>query len=423
MQRAFYEQRGGEAFAEIPHEAVDNPWLAAAYARVIAAFVRDAGLDPSQPLRIVELGAGTGRFAHGLRRELRERIDHDLQYVMTDFAQRQLDDWAANPALEGFELARLDLTSGSLPGGLAAEPLVVIANYVFDSVPADAFAVRDGVLEECLVEVTGDLELNYTRRPVTPGHYGDPDLDALLEHYRANLGDTVFTIPRTALAALRALREAANDRLLLLAADKAFSTEEALGHREEPQPARHSGAFSLMVNFHALGHYAERHGGTLLHGGDRHAAIDVGAFVFGTSSETRAAYADAIAGFGPGDLAILTQGVERVADGLTVAEIVALLRLSRWDATTLHAVLGPLLEHAADADPATQEDLREALMEIDDRHFRVPGEPDLPFAIGLLLYELQDYEDAIAYFEASLEQHGHDPATEKNIELCEAMLD
>jgi tetratricopeptide (TPR) repeat protein len=52
----------------------------------------------------------------------------------------------------------------------------------------------------------------------------------------------------------------------------------------------------------------------------------------------------------------------------------------------------------------------------------VPGDPDLPFAIGLLLYELEDYEDAIEYFEASLEQHGPDPATEKNIELCEARL-
>ena len=34
---------------------------------------------------------------------------------------------------------------------------MVIANYVFDSLPADAFAVRDGVLEECLVEVGEEL--------------------------------------------------------------------------------------------------------------------------------------------------------------------------------------------------------------------------------------------------------------------------
>lgn len=405
MQRAFYEQRGGDAFAEIPHEAVDNPWVAAAYARVIRAF---------GPATILELGAGTGRFAHSLRREL-----GDVRYVLTDFAQSQLDAWAANPALAGFEFARYDLTTDPAP---VRGPLVVIANYVFDSLPADAFAVRDGVLEECLVEVGEPFELLYTRRPTTPEHYGDPDLDALLEHYRTNLGDTVVTIPRVALDALRKLREAAGNRLLVLAADKAFSTEEALAYREAPQPARHSGAFSLMVNFHALGLYTRAGGGVFLHGGDRHAAIDVGAFVFGESREVEAAHAE-LARFGPGDLATLSAGVERVADGLTVAELVALLRLSGWDATTLHAVLGPLREQAADADPATQEDLREALLEIDERHFPIPGEPDLPFAIGLLLYELQDYEDAIAYFEASLEQHGPDPATEKNIELCEAMLD
>ena len=177
-----------------------------------------------------------------------------------------------------------------------------------------------------------------------------------------------------------------------------------------------------MVNVHALGHYARRHGGELLHGGDRHEALDVGALVFGGGAETRAAYADAIERFGPGDLATLTAGVERAADALSVGELVALLRLSGWDATTLHAVLGPLRDQAAEADPATQEDLRFALFETYERHFAVPGDPDLPFAIGVLLYELQDYEDAIEFFEASLEQHGHDPATEKNIELCEAML-
>ena len=183
----------------------------------------------------------------------------------------------------------------------------------------------------------GRAQLTYSRRPTTAAHYGDPDLDALLEHYRTSLADTVVTIPRVALGAVRALLDASGGRLLVLAADKAFSTEEALDHREAPQPARHSGAFSLMVNFHALGRFAERRGGAFLHGGDRHAAIDVGALAFG--AEIGAAYADAIARFGPGDLATLIAGVERVADGLSVAELVALLRLSGWDATTLHAVL------------------------------------------------------------------------------------
>lgn len=428
-QRAFYEERGSEAFAEIPHQAVDNPWVAAAYARVITGFLRDSPPDAPQPLYVVELGAGAGRFAHGLARELGQRLRRDFVYVLTDFAERQLDDWERHPGLAEarFDFARFDLTGDEAPAlrrrGTTlhelANPLVVIANYVFDSVPADAFAIKDGALEECLV----DDDFTFTRRPTTAQHYGDADLDALLEHYRTALDDTIVTVPTAAIATLRNLKRLASDRLLVLAADKALSTEEALAYREAPRPARHGGAFSLMVNFHALGHYAARHGGVLLHGGDRHAAIDVGALVFGPHEETRAAYEDAIERFGPGDLATLSEGVERAAGHLSVAELVALLRLSAWDAATLHAVLAPLREQAAGADPATQEDLRQALFEIYERHFPVPGDPDLPFAIGLLLYELQDYEDAIEFFEASLEQHGHDSATEKNIELCEAMLD
>src|SRR6185436_14643420 len=85
QQRAFYEDNASAAFAEIPHEAVDNPWVAAAYARVIEAFLRD---QPAERVQIVELGAGAGRFAHGLARELR----HPFTYTLTDFAESQLED-------------------------------------------------------------------------------------------------------------------------------------------------------------------------------------------------------------------------------------------------------------------------------------------------------------------------------------------
>jgi hypothetical protein len=271
------------------------------------------------------------------------------------------------------------------------------------------------------------MELAYARRPVAPGHYGDRDLDALLGHYRGNLSDTVVTIPRAAIECIRRLRELAGDRLLVLAADKAHSTEESLAYRGEPELSRHGGSFSLMVNFHALGWYARRHGGEALDGGDRHETIDVVAFLFGGPpggyAETRLAYDDAIERFSPDDLFIIAEGVERTAGQLSVAELVAVLRLSGWDAFTLLGVSDALLERVGEADAAVQEDLRYALYETYDRHYAVPGEGDLPFAIGLLLYEMQDYEDALEFFEASLEQHGPDAATEQNIALCEAQLD
>jgi tetratricopeptide (TPR) repeat protein len=442
LQRAYYEREASEAFAQVPHQIVDNPYVAAAFAKVVVGFLRDSTLDPEQPLYVVELGAGAGRFAHGFVRELSERmaaLPHALPplvYVMTDLGEATLAEWAANPGLEDerFDFARFDASSDAplelRRRGLAlqstANPLVLIANYVFDSLPADIYAAGDGELQELLVDVTGEdvaaMELTYERRPAEP--YGDPDLDALLDHYRGSLRDTVFNLPVATLAVLRRARELSGDRALVLSADKAHSTEESLLYRTQPDVSRHGGSFSLMANFHALGWYAERAGGDALNGGDRHEAVDVAAFMFGPGGhpETRLAYKDAIDAFSPDDLFQLAEGVERAASELSVSEIVALLRLSNWDAFTLHGVTDVLADKVGDADAAVQEDLRAALFEIHDRHYGVPGDEDLPFAIGRLLYEMGDYEDALDYFEASLEQYGPHPATEHNIELCEDQL-
>jgi tetratricopeptide (TPR) repeat protein len=435
MQRAHYEREATEAFATVPHQIVDNPFVAAAFARVVGGFYRDcarSALEESEPLYIVELGAGAGRFAHGFVRELAAWANAvplalpPIVYVMTDLGEGTLDDWAANGALAdaSLDFARFDLTIDrtlalrrrGIELERLANPLVVIANYVFDSVPADAFAVSGADVAA--------MEVAYSRVPVAENHYSDPDLDALLEHYRGTLSDTVVTIPRAAFDCVRRLRMLAGDRLLVLAADKAHSTAEALDLRSEPDISRHGSVFSLMVNFHALAWYARRHGGEALTGGDRHAAIDVGAFLFGDQPfpETRLAYEEAIERFGPEDFSLLAEGLEHAAEELSVAELVAVLRLSRWDAFTLLGVAHSLRGSVGDADPAVQEDLRAALYEIYDRHYAVPGEGDLPFTIATLLYEMEDYEDALEFFNASLEQHGPHEATRKNIELCEQRL-
>jgi len=72
LQRRFFERRGPAAWSEgvVPHHATTNPYLARAYSRIVLGFLRDwrAGLDPSQPVYLVELGAGSGRLAfHFLR--------------------------------------------------------------------------------------------------------------------------------------------------------------------------------------------------------------------------------------------------------------------------------------------------------------------------------------------------------------------
>src|SRR5262245_33452807 len=121
MQRTYYEREASEAFAALPHQIVDNPFVAAALARVVGGFYRDCArgaLEESEPLYIVELGAGAGRFAHGFVRELAAWVKAvplalpPIVYVMTDLGEGTLDDWAANGALAdaSLDFSRFDLT-------------------------------------------------------------------------------------------------------------------------------------------------------------------------------------------------------------------------------------------------------------------------------------------------------------------------
>ena len=448
LQREWYEERATEAFAEVPHQVLDNPFVSAAYARVVLGYLRDCeragGLDLEQPLYIVELGAGAGRFAHGFVRELQALLDAlelelpPVVYVMTDVAESTLADWAANPLLTD---AQIDFAHFDVGGGSTLElrrrgvvldrlanPLVVLANYIFDSVPADAFAISGERLEECLLSAEGDdidkMELTFKRRPAQLPHYGDPDLDDLLEHYLEHLEEeSVVTIPRAALECLRRLETLANGRLLALTADKAYTTMEGLSGRSEPEISRH-GSFSLMVNLHAFGVWARRRGGEMLDGGDRHSTVAVAALLLGggTHPETRVAYEDAIERFGPDDLMTFSEGLDNAAKQLSAAELVSVLRLTNWDSYTLLAIQDTLIEKIADADTATREDIRDALSEVYEHHYPMPGEGDLPFALGLILYELGDYAEALDCFEASLDRFGPDESTEYNIGLCREQL-
>jgi hypothetical protein len=100
LQRRFFERRGIAAWSEgvVPHWATSNPYLAQAYSRIVLGFLCDwhALVEPSQPLYIVELGAGSGRLAfHFLRRFERLLTSSAFHatafcYVMTDFAEPNL---------------------------------------------------------------------------------------------------------------------------------------------------------------------------------------------------------------------------------------------------------------------------------------------------------------------------------------------
>ena len=70
FQRAAYQEQGIENWRQgtLPYYVTCNPFIAAAYAKLVFAYFRDCcqanpHLDLKYPLYIVELGSGTDQFA------------------------------------------------------------------------------------------------------------------------------------------------------------------------------------------------------------------------------------------------------------------------------------------------------------------------------------------------------------------------
>ncbi|CAM9573016.1 unnamed protein product, partial [Ectocarpus fasciculatus] len=112
-------------------------------------------LDPTEPLYIIELGTGSGKFSFFMLKallEMKEVCDFPVEkmvYVMTDFTESNFKFWAEHPVLKPFlDSGQLDMAifdavndttiklsrSGVLLGpGTCVNPICVVANYLFDT--------------------------------------------------------------------------------------------------------------------------------------------------------------------------------------------------------------------------------------------------------------------------------------------------
>jgi tetratricopeptide (TPR) repeat protein len=473
LQRRFFERAGARAWTDgpVPHYITTNPWIAASYAKVVFGWLRDlAGaasgdrrppLDLGRPVHIVELGCGSGRFAYRFLLRFFEMLSRSplaeisVRYVLTDFTERNLEPLLGHPSLRPFvaagllDFARFDvgrdvdlrlLHSGEvLTAETGGNPLAVVANYVFDGLPQDCFAVRGGRLFEGRLSASSShlepdaadpamlsrLELSWEFRPAAAPYYGDAEWDLLLEEYRQRLQDTVLLFPVAALEGVRHLARLARGRLLLLAGDKGYVTEESLAGRAAPVLDLH-GSSSLMVNFHALGRWVAGQGGEFLAGRFPHPDFSVIACLLGAPAggwaETRFAFEEAVDRAGPADFVAVKQGLEAHYPDLSLEQLLAWLRLSGWDSGVFLGCFPVLLKRAAAAPAELQAELAEAARQVWEVAFPLPERCDLAFHLGVLLTELGRWADARRSFEHSIALHGPNPATAFNLALCRFRL-
>lgn len=470
LQRNYFERQGIQAWSQaaVPQYITSNPAIANAYAQVLFAFLRDCRRDSSQsvdldqPIYIVELGAGSGRFAFHFMRKFfgffKRSVLKDLpvQYVMTDFAARNVAAYQAHPSLQPFVAAglldfacfdatqseeiRLSQSGAVLTPNTLANPLIVLANYFFDSIPQDLFRVQDGRLYEGRITLTGGpqpepdlddpdildrVDISYEHYAVPTDYYHDSDLDAILQDYCQRLSETTFLFPCAALQCIRRLRRLAGGRLLLLSGDKGYIHEDELMGRQEPGLNLH-GSFSFMVNYHAIAQFTRNQGGRVWQTSHRHTNLNICAFLFGNPqhdyTETSQAYDAWLEENGPDDFFALKKGLEPHYDTLALPYLLSYLRLSGWDANIFQGCYASLAKQVSAATEALRQELYWAIHEIWDGYYHIGETWDLPFHLGVLLYKMGFYSEALDYLQHSLTLYGPDPGAFYNVALCHYSL-
>jgi len=177
MNLDYYKSLSTEAWEYTENNAVNVPYLptsnakmARAYARAVIAYFADmcesGKVSVDEPVYLLELGAGHARLSYNLLIELKRRrfyLDNrcgkDFRYVvvLAEFSSENFEYYASSRELgeyihrgeldytvfaagsdaDSFHLERSDITlSRNSPSG---NPIVIIANYILDSLPNDAF--------------------------------------------------------------------------------------------------------------------------------------------------------------------------------------------------------------------------------------------------------------------------------------------
>jgi hypothetical protein len=468
LQAQYFAERGAEAWrsGEVPQYVTTNVHIANAYAEMVLAFRRDLErLAPAaaarEPLTICELGAGSGRFAFHFLEQLcrlcseRGSSPGRFRYLLTDSAAANLAWWRSHPSFaRHFETGLLDVATFDLmrPSALAPErsgrtiglgdlglPLVGIANYVLDSVPQDVFRFRRGGAAQSVVSLEAEagvdlndapgllaaLQVTHEEAGLLAPPFDEPEYRELFDCYRRSIADSWVPFPADALRGLSGLASLSRQGLFLLSADRGAYDLETLEGRRDPGLARH-GSVSLPVNYHALAHLCEQGGGeALLPERAPHSIVVVGLLMVpaaGEYGETRDAYRRQVQDFGPDDFFALTRDILPQIPELSARAIIDHVQASLYDAVQFGRALPRLIELAHDMDDDMRARLREIADAVWTSYFPLGEACDLANDIGRLLYAMNDYAGALAYFERGIALYGADTGTLYNMACCRHLL-
>jgi tetratricopeptide (TPR) repeat protein len=463
LQTDFFANQGPEAWIKgiVPQYITTNPYIANQYAKTVFGYLRDYAaredINKDTVIYIMELAAGVGRFTYTFLKRFLHMVENSslkgikFKYIVTDFAERNIEYWQSHSFLQPYfesgvlDCATFDISkdeeiklrqSGEvLSSGKMKNPLILFANYTFDSLPQDTFYVNNGELFEGLITVTdkekrdpedksilAGLDYYYTDKKIEGSdYYEDKNFNDVLMHYKDSLEDTAFYMPIIGLRCISRLRKLFNDDVILISADKGYKNEEAMIGNYHPFLSKH-GCISMTVNFHAIELYFKELGGKAIHSIYEHENVNVSLFLLGKDNnefiETSMAYNEIIETIGPDDFYNMKKAIMPLSKSLTTKELLTFLRFTIWDSRTLLELYNILLERIQTEENFPKDELIDSINKVWEYYFPIGEEGDLGYYFGSILGYLGQDIDALIFFETSLEFYGECPETYHEIALC-----
>lgn len=419
QQERFYARAGLSAFAgTVPFRLSTSRAMAAL---VATAALRFAARRGRPRVRLVDVGAGTGRLGF----HLLALGDPRLCVTLTDASAALVEAWRRQPqleaALEQGHLRVHHLPATALAPALVAEPdeaLVLCGTYLLDTLP---HALLEAPGRQALVDDAGAL------------HFADAPLDDFSRASLARLGHGRVLLPVGAFAFLRAAEAALKEPALVVLADKGSLTLEQSREPRAPRLARHGDGASAWVNFDALRAWLGWRGWRLAPGSEPD-------FVVGATVLRGRAPLDGLFEGTAHPLAAqqavtrLRQEVDHVAGhpratkGRAPSATAAGAEGTWWERLLALPCDGDAVLELADAmctAPLPPDELKprlgDWLLTSVRTAFLLPAD-DVAFQAGRVLYRLGFAGGAAACFSHSLEQHGETTSARLNRALCLAQL-
>jgi len=348
MLMRFYDSEGIKAWSKsvVPYFITCNSFLAYKYAIIINTILEKA----TQPVYIVELGTGSGKLSFLILNELKNLNSSatGYTYVMTDFTETNINYWGEHAAFISYltqvklDFAKFDVYNTkeiflinkkqSIPKDAH---VIVIANYLFDSIACDAYKISKNVVYNNTIALKSkEYELDLTEPSILKRMSTTWDSTEVAEEsnlyidwyknfFRESFCDVKFTIPTKVICFLNDVFLKQFKSVTLIAGDKCQTDPNVFYSNDNPFIAVH-GSFSVTVNFHAIGLLFDQYKGSTYHS-ETDGGIKVSLY---TTCETslQSAYKEHIVNFGPTDFFTLCKSPVK---DISVEYANALIKLSR----------------------------------------------------------------------------------------------